>query len=230
MGSSASSAAVAPRPRPAPVASTLEIVVTERRGKLQIITQEYDTVYRDVPVVAWFAPYVSLLIEGGIAVGYKDTAGNPTGEFGVGNSVTYGELAKMALEAAGKDTSAALPPPRNVSARGAWSALYIALAEKEKLSVFLPDLNVGVPATRGAVIRTVLEAFDIPVATKNIASFTDLPKDHPQAQAISVALFYGLIDGDTDANGALTGTVRPDALVNRAEVAKIIALAIKLLK
>jgi hypothetical protein len=228
--SSSSAGAIAFRPRPAPIGPAPAVVVAAQRGKLQIITSEQDVVYNDVPVDSWYAPYVSLLIEGGIAVGYKDTAGNPTGEFGVGNSVTYAELAKMALEAAGKESKTPLPPPRNTSAQGMWASVYVALAEHEKLSVFTPSLNVQQPATRGAVIQTVLEAFGIPATTKNLANFSDLPPNHPHAQAISVALFYGLIDGDSAADGTPAGTVRPDALVNRAEVAKIIALAIKLLK
>lgn len=210
-----------------PVTST-GVVVAERRGHLEVTRQNVAVVYKDVPVDAWFAPYVSLLIEEDIAQGYKDESGKPKGEFGVTNPVTYAEVAKMVLEAAGKDLKKA-GTPRNASAKGTWASPYVALAESLRMSVYTPSLDVMKPATRGEVIQSILEAFGIPVKAKNIATFSDLPENHPHAQAIGVAYLYGLIDGDTNPDGTPKGTVRPDDQVNRAEVAKIIALALKLL-
>lgn len=92
------------------------------------------------------------------------------------------------------------------------------------LSVFDPKLNVHSPATRGAVIQTILEVMGIPTGIKIAAPFSDVPSNHPYAQAIATAAAYGLIGGDTDVNGNDLGTFRPDDPITRAEVAKIIAL------
>lgn len=186
-------------------------------------------VYRDVPVNAWFAPYVSLLIEEGIAEGYKDEKGKPTGEFGVENPVTYAEIAKLVIEAAQVDLSTA-KPPRNTSAQGTWAAPYIALAEQLHFTVFTPDRDVTKPASRGEVVQTILEAFGVSVSAKNLASFSDVPESHRYAAAITLAYVYGIIDGDIDSNGKPKGTFRPDDSINRAEVAKMLALAKKLIK
>jgi hypothetical protein len=91
------------------------------------------------------------------------------------------------------------------------------------LSVFSPSLNVQSPATRGAVIQTILEVMGIPIANQN-PTFTDVPADHPYARAIATATFYGLISGDTDEQGNALNTFRPGDSITRAEVAKIIAL------
>ena len=114
-------------------------------------------VYRDVPINAWFASYVKILVERNIARGYQDAAGHLTGEFGAGNSVTGAEILKMALQAAGKILSTGTP--ENHFARNDWSALYVKTAEDLRLSEYGSGLDVRLPATRGAVIQTILEAF-----------------------------------------------------------------------
>jgi len=199
-------------------------VVAERRGFLAMALGKKEVVYEDVPAESWFAPYVSLLLEEEIAQGYADAQGNPLGEFGVENPVTYAELAKLTLEAAGSKASLTRKSA-NPTAVGTWADGYVAVAEMKGFSLFDPSRDVHAPATRGEVIQTILEAYGVPTAAQNVASFEDLPANHPYAPALSVAVIYGIIDGDTDALGVPTGTVRPDAPVNRAEVAKILALA-----
>ncbi len=203
-------------------------VIRQSRGYLEVTKNGVTVVYRDVPTDSWFAPFVSFLIEHGIADGYKDALGKLTGEFGVGNPVTYGEIAKMALNAGRPDLSTARIP-RNRSAQGTFAAPYVALAEQLGLSVFSSDLDVALPATRGAVIQTVLEAFGVNMAPVTAVSFRDLGIGHRHAAAIQDAFARGIIGGDTDATGKPTGTVRPDEPVNRAEAAKIVSLALTLL-
>jgi hypothetical protein len=219
-----------PAPRPKPTMPGAEHhgsgpTVGERRGFLAMAIGSKEVVYHDVPADSWFAPYVSLLLEEEIAEGYADEHGNPLGEFGVGNDVTYAELAKLTLEAAGSKASLSRTSD-NPTAAGTWADGYVAVAEDKGFSLFDdPSRDVHAPATRGEVIQTILEAYGIPTAAQNVAQFSDLPADHPYAPALSVAAIYGIIDGDTDELGVPTGTVRPDAPVNRAEVAKILALA-----
>ena len=203
------------------------VAVSEKRDHLAITFQDRLIVYRDVNVDDWYAPYVSFLIEDGVAQGYKDNAGNLTGEFGVSNSVTNAEMLKMAIEAA--DHKPAGGTPRNVSALNTWASSYVKEAEDEHLSVFTPTLNVQAPATRGAFIQTVLEVMGFPIGTTP-STFSDVPSNHPYGPAIALATFYGFVTGDKDLQGNPLNTFRPDAPINRAEVAKIIALARKVMK
>ncbi len=196
--------------------------IANRRGLLLVIVKDEPVLYKDVETAAWYAPYVTTLISDGVAEGYKDDEGNLKGEFGVENAVTRAELLKMALEAAGKKGEGGVP--RNTSAQGDWSAPYVKQAEDLQLKVFAPTVDVKTAATRAEVIQTVLEVMKIPTAAKTLSSFSDVPKDHPYAPAIAVAAFYGLISGDTDAEGKALNRFRPDEPINRAEVAKIIAL------
>ena len=195
----------------------------EKRGRLVFVKDNRETLYRDVLATAWYAPYVANLIEEGIAEGYKDAAGRLTGKFGVEEPVTYAEILKMALEAAGKDVSKA-GSPRNLSAKGSWASAYVSVAEDMKLRVFSPGLDVHKPATRAEVIQTILEVKGIPIGSQK-AEYRDVPASHPYSPAIAVATFCGLVQGDDQQD-----TFRPDADIIRAEVAKIIALAAKLLK
>jgi hypothetical protein len=186
------------------------------------VLAEQTVVYRDVPVESWFAPYVSSLVAQKIAEGYRDPEGKYTGEFGVANPITYAEALKILLVAGGKPIQGG--PPRNPSAAGTWAAPYLTTAESLQLSVYVPTLDVHAPATRGALIQTLLEVLDFPIA-KKAAAFSDVPEDHPYTHAIATAAFYGFVEGDRDAEGELTGAFRPDSFINRAEVSKVVALA-----
>ncbi|MDD5103428.1 MAG: S-layer homology domain-containing protein, partial [Candidatus Peribacteraceae bacterium] len=116
------------------------------------------------------------------------------------------------------------------SAQGMWSAAYVSKAESLQLSVFAPALDVNKPATRGAVIQTLLEVLGIPTGPKAETSYTDVPSSHPYARAIAMATYLELVSGDLDASGHPLNRFRPDEPINRAEVAKIIALAKELSK
>ncbi len=58
-------------------------------------------------------------------------------------------------------------------------------------------------------------------------TFADLPASHPYYKAIVLFARLGIVSGDTDAKGNLTGKVRPNAPINRAEVAKIFSKLIE---
>lgn len=202
------------------------VVVAEKRDHLALVmnaSTKIVVIYRDVPIDAWFAPYVAALVENDMARGYKNADGNLTGEFGVENPITYAEVLKMALVAAGQ--TFANGSPQNESAQGTWASAYVKAAEDAHLSVFTPSLDVNVPATRGAVIQTIMEVMGWRVAKNQSAPYSDVPSDHPYSAAIATATFFGFISGDTDENGYLLKTFRPDDSISRAEVAKIIALA-----
>lgn len=187
-------------------------------------------IFRDVPVSAWFAPYINFIVTNGIASGYTDAQGHPTGAFGPGDPVTYAQIAKIALVAGHHDIAGVSGIPKNRSARGQWSQAYVTLAEKLKFSVYTNAVNVNVPATRGAVIQTVVEALGIPMRGDGINPFSDLSASNAYAKAITTAASLGIISGDTDQHGKPTGKVRPMALITRAEVAKIVELALEAIR
>jgi hypothetical protein len=191
-----------------------------RRGYLLMTVDGHEVLFRDVPVAAWFAPYVRILVERGIAQGYRDSEGNLTGLFGPANPVTHAEILKMALAAAGTPLSPGVP--RNRFARADWSAAYVKTAEDLGLSVYGPSLDVRLPATRAQVVQTILEVFHVET-TQGDNPFSDLPDSSPFAPAVETAHALGLIGGDTDAEGNPKGTVRPDGFINRAEVSKMVA-------
>jgi hypothetical protein len=211
-------------PPPAPVISfPVESGPIERRGFLMVETEGREVVFTDVPFTAWFMPSVDTLVRKGIAQGYKDSVGNPTGEYGPERPVTYAEMLKMALAASGKEGTAG--QTRNVSAVGTWAEPFVKRAEDDGFTVFTPTVDVNTGATRGAVVQTIVEAFGLPL-TLTQATFTDVPVDHPNAAAISIAAQRGFISGDKDANGEPLHTFRPDAPINRAEATKMIAEAL----
>lgn len=78
------------------------------------------------------------------------------------------------------------------------------------------------PATRGRVIQTVMEAFGVPLPRIQGKPYTDVSRNHPNAAAIIEATQLGIVNGDTDESGKRTGTFRPNDPINRAEVAKIL--------
>ena len=108
-----------------------------------------------------------------------------------------------------------------MSARGDWSAANVKTAEALHFWVYTVTLDVRRPATRGDVIQTLLEAFAVPIASDS-TPFTDLRTSIPHAAAIATGYSLGIVTGDTDAQGKMTGTVRPNAPINRAEVAKLV--------
>ncbi len=221
--------AAAPEAVPAPVAPLVPNLtrIAEQRGRLLVKSDEGSVLYRDVLVTEWYAPFVAAMVEEGVAQGYRDADGKLTGEFGVGKAVTRAEVLKMALEA--MNVTLAGKPPRSVSAIGSWASAYVGEAEEMGIDVFTPDLDVHAPATRGEVVQILLEAMKLPIG-KSAATFIDVPTDHPYSRAIATAAFYGLVEGDTNADGTPKNTFRPDATINRAETAKIVAVLQELLK
>ncbi len=181
--------------------------------------------FSDVPFSAWFHDAVEMLRLKQVVSGYKDAKGNATHRYGPGNPVTYGEFAKM---------TAALTKylPADMTAAKHWAEPYAREARARGLTVYGDvTLNLDAPATRGAVVRTILQAYGITLQATPQSMFTDLPATHPYAKDLLTAAALGIIKGDPSTGSHSTGsgqagqarTVRPDAPVNRAEIAKILA-------
>ncbi|MFH1444172.1 MAG: S-layer homology domain-containing protein [Candidatus Peregrinibacteria bacterium] len=189
----------------------------EVRGYLSVSIDGQQVVFRDVPVVEWFAQYILSLVDAGVISGYRDAQGELTGEFKPGNSVTYAEIAKMAVEAAGLMPRVG-SQPNNRSARGQWSSGYIAALEEKGVSVFASSgLDVNTPAPRGAVLQIILETFGQTIVSPQGGVYSDVSADTMFAGAVETATAEGIVSGDDGRS-----TFRPAAYVNRAETAKIV--------
>jgi len=201
-----------------------DMVIPQKQGKLQMTVDGKNIVYRDVSTKSWFAPFVMLLLEQNVVSGYRSPDGELLGLYGPSDPVTYGEIAKMALELVGEDVSSVTKSPMNLTAVRHWSKQYIARAEELKFSVYssTSSLDVNAPAPRGAVIQTILEAARIPAFSIPKNPYTDFDKKTPYANAILTATALKIIQGDTDDAGNPVGTFRGNTAINRAEVAKII--------
>jgi hypothetical protein len=210
--------------------STIEDARDERTSEfLTIRVGAKDVTLRDVPTKEWFAPYVRDIAELGLVSGYRDADGEPTGAFGPGDPVTLEQVAKVAVLAAGVEASSC-GLPANLSASGAWSASYVACAERREWAVFSdPAADLRRPATREEVVMTILQAFrrEFDVDTASI-TFSDVEKTGPFAPAIAKAAADGVVSGYTDANGGLTGEFGPKNDVTRAEFAKIVSVSLQL--
>ena len=177
--------------------------------------------FEDVPINDWFANYVHTVIRTGIMSGYKDERGDYTGQFGPGHNVSVAQLAKVAHELTGLDEEKARGTLRNKNAEGTWFHQYYLSAEQQNWLVF-QDIwqDPARLATRAEVIATFMQAIDTPRVWPKGKIFRDVAPNAPYAASIETAATDGIIS---------TGeaTFRPDDPINRAELAKILSLAIE---
>jgi len=183
----------------------------------------------DVPRQAWFAPYVRDMANRGIVTGYRDPQGIPTGIFGPERGVSVEELAKMAVAAAGKDVTTCPSVAKNTAVADRWSAPYVSCAEESESPLYSDgSIDPLRPATRTEVVVTILHAFKVPLQpVSGTGTFKDVLPSAQFASAIETAAATGIVSGDRDSLGRLTGTFSPDRSVNRAEVSKILSLALQ---
>lgn len=186
---------------------------------------------KDVSLQQWFAPYVRDMAERGIVSGYRDSTGVPTGMFGPERSVTMEELAKMALEASHLDKSVCPITARNPLAKDRWSAEYLSCAEYYSFAAYSDGtVDPSRPATRAEVVMTVLQSFGVQLQdmTAQDVIFTDVSPATIFASAIKTAAAAGIVSGFIDERGNSTGLFGPEKTVNRAEVSKILSLALQI--
>lgn len=203
---------------------TLRLMISRLKNKVSNIKDRAKerkfnqgfTPFRDTDDDQWYTNYVSSAKELGIVSGYKDANGNELGEYRPANNVTVAEILKIGLETSNRGTSDGIP-----SLAGAinhWAKAYVKRAEELGLNLVNDEgIDLSRPATRGEVIRMVLEAIGVDAEIVSTTSFSDLPAGHFHAAFIEFAVENGIISGDDGAN-----TVRPDEPINRAEVAKIV--------
>lgn len=184
-------------------------------------------VFHDVGHKDWFNPYVLSLSEWGIVSGYRNSEGQPTGEFKPSNSVTIAEVLKMALEAARVDETACPKDVLHSQARaGHWAAAYVSCSEDMNMRIFRTgEIDLNRVARRAEVLSIAHDAFKDDVLPL-YSNFRDTA-GHPYEADIAYAALLGVVSGDTDGNGNPKGIFRPDEQINRAETAKVIYEKIK---
>ncbi|HVW66555.1 MAG TPA: LamG-like jellyroll fold domain-containing protein [Candidatus Peribacteraceae bacterium] len=182
-------------------------------SSLAAATSSASSLFSDVPLSSWFAPPVDNLAQLGIVSGYKDASGHPTGRYGPGSTVTYAEFAKMLLRAASVRSGAGDLPSTLT-----WPADYLRIAQSRGLTVYEHLSNVNAAISRGDVAQSVVDLLDLAKGTGFVPSFSDLPQTHPNASSIRILVSLGLMTGDDGKT-----TIRPDATLNRAEAAALLA-------
>lgn len=185
-------------------------------------------VFRDVPKDSWFAPYVREVTGQGIVSGYREADGTLRGFFGPADTLTIGQLGKIAVQLAKVEMSSCNATLKNQTAAGTWSEAFVRCAEQHKWAVFADgSVDTLRNATRAEVIATLLQAFAVKIEPRTGDVFADVDSSVEFAAAVEQAAKAGIIAGDSDANGNPTGTFRPRDPVNRAEVAKIVTNSIQ---
>jgi len=176
--------------------------------------------FSDVDSNDWFHTYISSVARWGIASGYKDANGEPTGQFGPADNVTIAQMLKMALRAAQVDETECTGTARLTQAHNHWAHSFVVCAEHKGMRILNSNPDLNRPALRGEVLSIVHDAFEDTVPPL-LSRFSDTI-DHPLESDIALAAAMGIVSGDKDANGNPTGNFRPNAPVNRAESAKIV--------
>lgn len=191
---------------------------------LTIVADGEQVQLQDVLQKDWFATYVFEAAKRNILAGYRDAEGKLTGLFGPGNDVTVAELAKIAHRLSGLSEEAfATVAPMNPAGAGSWFSPFLASAERRGWVIFADGtIEAGRPATRGEVVVTLLQAFDVPLKWQKGNVFTDVPVSYKYAAAIETAAGDKIVGGRTDDDGESTGFFDPEAPITRAEISKII--------
>jgi len=208
----------------------LPVVPSSENDKYVTVSDGKNTVaLTDVLRSAWYGPYVRDVANRNIVTGYRDVHGTLLGLFGPADPVSIAQLAKMAVRTAGLKEASCPTAVKNAKAAGDWSKPFIACAEIYNWTVYAnPALDIHRPATRAEVVATLLEAFEIPFAGTAVGTtFKDVNNQTAFAPAIERAVSSGIITGYSDAAGVKTGFFGPSNLINRAEVSKILSLALQ---
>jgi hypothetical protein len=193
---------------------------------IEVIIDGQTVVFTDVQKSIWFATYVDQAARDGIINGYKDIYGKLTGKFGPSNNVTVGEALKIAIEGAGYDSSL-YGTAVDADVGSHWSASYYAVAQEEQFEILALNPRPDRAATRAEVASIFASAFhvDAKTATPVDTRFTDVNTRTAFATSIEALSRDRILSGDTDIHGQATGTFRPTARINRAEVAKLVIAA-----
>jgi hypothetical protein len=210
--------------------SEIEVYQVSHVGDFSDLTQKLEDIsgpqFRDVRENDWFSAYVGSVASWGIVTGYKDAEGVPLGEFRPTNPVTVAEALKMVYKAAHVDETQCLRPPVHSKAATHWAKLFVSCAEERGMRLFQgAEVDLNRPVHRAELLGMLHDAFGDKVLPL-FSSFKDT-QGHRYEADIAYAVSRAIVSGDKDVSGNATGTFRPDANINRAEVAKILYTRLK---
>lgn len=171
--------------------------------------------FADVAANGWYECYVGSVVGLKIFEGYKLPDGTPKNLFGPGDNITLGQLAKVATILRNKEDLD--PKPTGDE----WYLPYIGAVQAYDAMVFNSAVDPLALATRQQVIFTIMEALQIPMETED-APYSDVPESNVYFWWIGTATKLGFVSGDDGSD-----KFRPNEPINRAEVAKMLALALK---
>lgn len=212
---------------PGPQGKTLVSVSHDRVLKdgyfALFVRQTVDThhsYFPDVDDREWFASYVHELVDLGVIQGYPD------GTFGPDTPVNNAEMVKILSHLFGLEipTQVSEPPFIDVPV-DQWYTPYVLSTKKAGVleGSFGDFFDPARFTTRYEILRMTLLAAGVDMKTisrtQGDVPFDDIAPGSPLAPVIKIAFDAGIIQGYDD------GTFRPRALVNRAELAKILILA-----
>jgi hypothetical protein len=174
--------------------------------------------FSDVPRDFWAYPYIEYLATHGIISGYADNTFRPN------NNITRGQVAKMITLAKGwtplnppTPTFIDVPPAHpfysfieTVAAHGVVSGY----AD----GTFRPGNNI----TRGQISKMITLGEGWTLVAPPQPTFSDVPPAHPFYQYIETVAAHGVVSGYAD------GTFRPNANATRAQLSKMLYIAISL--
>lgn len=208
----------------------IQVYQVSHAGDFSELTQKLEDIagpqFKDVRESDWFSPYIGSVASWGIVSGYLNTDGTPTGEFKPSSPVTVAEALKMVFKAARMDETQCLRPPLHPQAAGHWAKFYVSCAEESGMRLFQgAQVDLNRPVHRGELLSMTHDAFGDKVLPL-YAPFGDT-QGHTYEADIAYALGRGIVSGDKDIKGNATGSFRPDANINRAEVAKILYTRLK---
>lgn len=177
------------------------------------------TEFQDVRSDTWFAPFVAELASKKIMSGYSDGNFQPAQYL---NRAEIVKIAAMAFELAIPEVS---EKPFSDVPTDAWFAPFVTAAKTadiisgDSAATFRPGDSVN----RAEALKILLLASGLELPKKaSFSKFNDVPYNEWFIRFVNFAETNGVIDGFTD------GSFRPDDLVNRAQITKIVSLLLEL--
>ncbi|MGL5830732.1 MAG: S-layer homology domain-containing protein [Candidatus Altimarinota bacterium] len=187
-----------------------------------VATAQTNQSFNDVPPDAWFFPYVQELVEAGVVDSNFDN-------YRPSDLVNRAEMAKLAVEAAGLPLETASAAPFNDVPMGQWYTNYVYTAEKNGVvggyknesGALTGFYGPGNNLNRAEASKIIVNAFALPEDMSGAPHFPDVK---------SSDWFYIFVESNFNAgvvSGYPDGSFGPARNINRAEIAKMVSLAME---
>ncbi len=171
--------------------------------------------FSDLPDTHWAYSYVSYLYCQGALGGYDDSTFRPD------EGSTRAQFTKLLVLGLGWVPYAPAPPTFSDVEPGSTFYAFVEAAYQHGVIGGYPDgtFRPGNPLSRVQAAKMLVLGRSWPLLTPLVPAFPDVPPDHWAYSYVETALSHGIIVGFPD------GTFGPERDVNRAQLAKMVALA-----